>query len=77
MDRVLNADLHTAAILWLQQGGLEADARPLMGKLRKRMGKRYAFRRVEGKSVPVFTGVRLLLDSLPARSSSGVPVRAV
>jgi P4 family phage/plasmid primase-like protien len=70
------ADVHTAAILWLQREGLEADARPLMGELRKRMGKRYAFRKVEGKSVRVFTGVRLLLDSLPARSSSGVTVRA-
>lgn len=70
------AVVHTAAILWLQREGLEADARPLMGELRKRMGKRYAFRKVEGKSVRVFTGVRLLLDSLPARSSSGVTVRA-
>jgi len=70
------ADVHTAAILWLQREGLEADARPLMGELRKRMGKRYAFRKVEGKSVRVFTGVRLLLDSLPARSNSGVTVRA-
>jgi phage/plasmid-associated DNA primase len=70
------ADIHTAAILWLQREGLEADARPLMGELRKRMGKRYAFRKVEGKSVRVFTGVRLLLDSLPARSNSGVTVRA-
>jgi P4 family phage/plasmid primase-like protien len=69
------ADVHTAAVLWLQREGLEADARPLMGELRKRMGKRYAFRKVEGKSVRVFTGVRLLLDSLPARSSSGVTVR--
>jgi hypothetical protein len=32
--------------------------------------------RREGKSVVVFTGVRLLLDSLPARSNSGVTVRA-
>lgn len=70
------ADVHTAAILWLQREGLLADARPLMGELRKRMGKRYAFRKVEGKSVRVFTGVRLLLDSLPARSNSGVTVRA-
>ncbi len=62
------ADVHTAAILWLQREGLEADARPLMGELRKRMGKRYAFRKVEGKSVRVFTGVRLLswTHSLPA-----------
>ncbi len=47
-----------------------------MGELRKRMGKRYAFRKAEGKSVRVFTGVRLHLDSLPARSNSGVTVRA-
>ena len=69
-------DVQTVAILWLQQEGLEADARPLMGELRKRMGKRYAFRKVEGKSIRVFTGVRVLFDSLPARSSSGVTVRA-
>jgi len=75
-DAVSVADVHTAAILWLQREGLEADARPLMGELRKRMGKRYAFRKIEGKSVRVFTGVRLTLDSLPARSNSGVTVRA-
>ncbi len=74
-DAVPVADVHTAAILWLQRAGLEADARPLMGELRKRMGKRYAFRKIEGKSVRVFTGVRLTLDSLPARSNSGVTVR--
>jgi len=28
------ADVHTAAILWLQREGLDADARPLMGELR-------------------------------------------
>jgi phage/plasmid-associated DNA primase len=71
------ADVHTAAILWLQREGLEADARPLMGELRKRMGKRCAFRKVEGKSVRVFTGMRLLLDLLPARSNSGVTIRVV
>lgn len=43
-----------------------------MGELRKRIGQRYAFRKVEGKIVRVFTGVRLL-DSLPTRHS-GVTV---
>jgi P4 family phage/plasmid primase-like protien len=75
-EAVTVADVHTAAVLWLQREGLEADARPLMGELRKRMGKRYAFRKVEGKSVRVFTGVRLLLDSLQTRSGSGVTDRA-
>ena len=70
------ADVHTAAFLWLQREGLDTDARHIMSELRKRFGKRYAFRKVEGKSVRVFTGVRLLLNSLPARSNSGVTVRA-
>lgn len=66
------ADVSTAAVLWLQREGLEADARPLMGELRKRFGKRYAVRKVEGRNVRVFTGVRLL--ALPARA--GVLVSA-
>ena len=68
------ADVHTAAFLWLQREGLEADARPLMRELRKRMGNRYAFRKVEGKSVRVFAGV-CLRDSLPA-SHTGVVASA-
>jgi len=40
-----------------------------MGELRKRMGMRYTFRKVEGKSVCVFAILRLLSDSLPARFS--------
>lgn len=68
------ADVNTAAIVWVQRENLDMDTRELMGELRKRFGKRYAFRKVEGKSVRVLTGVRLL-ESLPARSSSGVTVR--
>jgi hypothetical protein len=62
-DAVPVADVHTTAVLWLQREGLEADARPLMGELRKRMGERYAFRKIDCKSVRVFTGARLLLDT--------------
>jgi hypothetical protein len=40
--------------------------RAVMGELRKRFGKRCAFRRVEGQSVRVFTGVRLLDSDPPA-----------
>jgi P4 family phage/plasmid primase-like protien len=68
------ADVNTAAIVWVQRENLDMDTRKLMGELRKRFGKRYAFRKVEGKSVRVFTGVRLL-ESLPTRTSSGVIVR--
>lgn len=73
-EAVSVADVNTAAIVWVQRENLDTDTRRLMGELRKRFGKRYAFRKVEGKSVRVFTGVRLL-ESLPARSSSGVTVR--
>jgi putative DNA primase/helicase len=73
-DAVAVSDVSTTAILWAQREGLDTDVRSLMGELRKRFGKRYAFRKVEGKSVRVFTGVRLL-DSLPTRSSPGVTVR--
>lgn len=73
-EAVAVADVNTAAIVWVQRENLDTDTRRLMGELRKRFGKRYAFRKVEGKSVRVFTGVRLL-DSLPARTSSGVTVR--
>ena len=73
-EAVAVADVNTAAIVWVQHENLDTDALRLMGELRKRFGKRYAFRKVEGKSVRVFTGVRLL-DSLPARSSSGMTVR--
>jgi hypothetical protein len=52
------------------------DVRQLMGELRKRFGKRYSVRKVEGKSVRVFTGVRLLSYSFPARSGTGVTVSA-
>jgi P4 family phage/plasmid primase-like protien len=71
---VTGADMSTAASHWLHRENLDADVRQFMGELRKRFGKRYAFRKVEGKSVRVFTGVRLLLDSLPARS--GVVISA-
>lgn len=71
-DAVAVSDVSTAAIVWAQREGLDTDVRSVMGELRKRFGKRYAFRKVEGKSVRVFTGVRLL-DSLPTRHS-GVTV---
>jgi phage/plasmid-associated DNA primase len=63
-EAVAVADVSTAAILWAQREGLDTDARHIMSELRKRFGKRYAFRKVEGKSVRVFAGV-LLRDSLP------------
>jgi hypothetical protein len=62
-----------AAILWAQREGLNTDARGILSELRKRFGKRYTVRKVGGKSVRVFAGVRLL-DALPARS--GVTVSA-
>jgi P4 family phage/plasmid primase-like protien len=73
-EAVAVSDVNTAAIVWVQRENLDTDARRLMGELRKRFGKRYAFRKVEGKSVRVFAGVRLL-DSHPARSGPGVTVR--
>jgi P4 family phage/plasmid primase-like protien len=73
-EAVAVADVSTAALLWLQREGLDADARQLMGELRKRFGKRYAVRRLEGKNVRVFTGVRLLVDALTR--SGGVTVSA-
>jgi P4 family phage/plasmid primase-like protien len=72
-DAVSVADVSTAAIVWAQREGLNTDARGILSELRKRFGKRYTVRKVEGKSVRVFTGVRLL-DVLPARS--GVTVSA-
>lgn len=63
-EAVAVADVSTAAILWAQREGLDIDARNIMSELRKRFGKRYAFRKVEGKSVRVFAGV-LLRDALP------------
>lgn len=72
-DAVAVSDVSTAAVLWAQREGLDADARGILSELRKRFGKRYTVRKVEGKSVRVFTGVRLL-DVLPARS--GVTVSA-
>jgi hypothetical protein len=48
-------------------------ARGILSELRKRFGKRYTVRKVDGKSVRVFAGVRLI-DALPARS--GVTVSA-
>lgn len=74
-EAVAVADVNTAAILWVQRENLDTDVRRLMGELRKRIGKQYAFRKVEGKSVRVFTGVRLV-DALPTRSGSGVTVSA-
>jgi len=71
-EAVAVADVSTAALLWAQREGLDTDARQLMGELRKRFGKRYAVRRLEGKNVRVFTGVRLLMDSLTR--SGGVAV---
>ena len=68
------SDVRLAAIRWLEREGLDMDDRKLMGELRKRFGKRYAFRKFEGKSVRVFTGVRLL-DPTPA-SNSGLTVAA-
>lgn len=73
-EAVAVADVNTAAIVWVQRENLDTDTRRLMGELRKRFGKRYVFRKVEGKSVRVFTGVRLL-ESLPPPTSSGVTVR--
>jgi len=66
------ADMGTAALRWAQREGLDADARGILSELRKRFGKRYSVRKVEGKSVRVFTGVRLV-DALPTRSG-GVTV---
>lgn len=66
-EAVTGADMHTAAVLWVQRENLDVDVRQFMGELRKRFGKRYAFRRVEGKNVRAFTGVRLV-DALPTRS---------
>jgi P4 family phage/plasmid primase-like protien len=62
-EAVAVADVSTAAILWAQREGLDTDARCIMSELRKRFGKRYAFRKVEGKSVRVLVGVHLQ-DSL-------------
>jgi phage/plasmid-associated DNA primase len=77
-DAVAVSDVSTAASLWLQREAedVSMSLRELMGELRKRFGKRYAFRKIEGKSVRVFTGVRLMTDALPTRASSGVTVRA-
>jgi len=72
-EAVAVADVSTAAIVWAQREGLDADARGILSELRKRFGKRYTVRKVGGKNVRVFTGVRLL-DALPARS--GVTVSA-
>ena len=60
--------------MWAQREGLDVDAPGILSELRKRFGKRYSVRKVEGKSVRVFAGVRLS-DSLPARSGD-VTVRA-
>ena len=68
-EAITVADVSTAAILWAQREGLDADARGILGELRKRFGKRYTVRKVGGKSVRVFAGVRLL-DALPARSGA-------
>ena len=46
---------------------MNTDARGILGELRKRFGKRYSVRKFEGKSVRVFTGVRLI-DGPPTRS---------
>jgi P4 family phage/plasmid primase-like protien len=66
-EAVAVADVSTAAIVWAQRENLDTDVRRLMGELRKRFGKRYAFRKVDGKSTRVLTGVRLL-DSRPGHS---------
>jgi phage/plasmid-associated DNA primase len=72
-DAVAVADVSAAAIVWSHREGLDTDARAILSELRKRFGKRYTVRKVEGKSVRMFTGVRLL-DVLPSRS--GVTVSA-
>jgi hypothetical protein len=68
VESITVADVNTAAVLWVQRENLDADVRQLMSELRKRFGKRYSVRKVGGKSVRVFTGVRLLVDALPTRS---------
>jgi phage/plasmid-associated DNA primase len=73
-EAVAVANVSTAAILWVQREGLDTDARCIMSELRKRFGKRYAFRKVEGKSVRVLVGVHLR-DSLPV-AHTGVMVSA-
>jgi phage/plasmid-associated DNA primase len=73
-ESVAVAEVSTAALQWAQREGLDVDARGILSELRKRFGKRYTVRKVEGKSVRVFAGVRLT-DSLPARSG-GVTVCA-
>jgi phage/plasmid-associated DNA primase len=72
-EAVAVADVSTAAIHWAQREGLDTDARGILSELRKRFGKRYTVRKVGGKSVRVFAGVRLL-DVLPAHG--GVTVSA-
>ena len=72
-EAVAVADVSTAAIVWAQREGLDVDARRILSELRKRLGKRYTVRKVEGKSVRVFAGVRLM-DTLPAHG--GVTVSA-
>jgi putative DNA primase/helicase len=57
---VTGADMHTAASHWLRRENLDVDTRLLTSELRKRFGKRYAVRRVDGKNARVFAGVRLV-----------------
>lgn len=66
-EAVAVADVSTAASVWSRREGLDTDARSILSELRKRFGKRYTVRRVEGKSVRVFASVRLI-DGPPARS---------
>jgi P4 family phage/plasmid primase-like protien len=72
-EAVAVADVSTAAIPWAQREGLDADVQRILSELRKRFGKRYTVRKVGGKSVRMFAGVRLL-DVLPAHG--GVTVSA-
>lgn len=56
------AEVRTVAGRWIHREGLDTDmtARELMRELRKRFGKRYTIREVEGKNTWVITGVRLV-----------------
>lgn len=75
-DAVPVSDVNIAAIRWMDREDLNnIGVKQLMSELRKRFGRRYSVRKVEGKSIRVFTGVRLLGDALP-KHSGGVTVAA-
>jgi putative DNA primase/helicase len=68
-------DVQAAAIAWLQRvagEGVDWDVRRLMGELRKRFGKRYSVRRVNGESARVLLGVKLKADAPAKPSTSGL-----